>query len=126
MARPIDIDDLVAGLEGSDIARERVALVLKTFSREQQFQEAAAALGVTPQRLHEIRHEILTAAVAAVEPKPMGRPAQPPPDQNLARIAELEQRVRDLTVEREIGYLREELIAAGLGNKLKRIQKKRH
>jgi hypothetical protein len=126
MARPIDIDDLIAGIQGSDTARERVALVLKTFSREQQFQEAAAELGVTPQRLHEIRHQILEAAIAAVEPKPVGRPPQPPPDPNLARIAELEQRIRDLTVEREVGYLREELIAAGMGAKLKRIQKKRH
>jgi hypothetical protein len=126
MARPIDIDDLIAGMEGSDIARERVSLVLKTFSREQQFQEAAAVLGVTPQRFHEIRHQILEAAISAVEPKPVGRPPQPPPDPNLVRIAELEQRIRDLTVEREIGYLREELIASGLGNKLKRIQKKRH
>jgi hypothetical protein len=113
-------------MQGSDIARGRVALVLKTFSREQQFQEAAAELGVTPQRLHEIRHQILEAAIAAVEPKPVGRPPQPAPDPNLARIAALEQRIRDLTVEREIGYLREELIAAGMGTKLKRIQKKRH
>ncbi len=125
MARPIDIDALIAGLDGSETARERVALVLKTCSREQQVQEAAAVLGVTPQRFHEIRKDILEAAIAAVEPKPVGRPAQPPSDPNLARIAELEQRVRDLTVEREVGYLREELIASGLGNKLKRIQKKR-
>ena len=126
MARPIDIDALIAGLDGSEVARERVALVLKTFSREQLFQAAAATLGVTPQRFHEIRTQMLAGAIAAMEPKPVGRPAAPPPDPNLARIAELEQRVRDLTVEREIGYLREELIAAGMGTKLKRIQKKRH
>jgi hypothetical protein len=125
MARPIDIDALISGLDGSEIARERVALVLKTFSREQLFQTAAATLGVTPQRFHEIRTQILEAAIAAVEPKPVGRPAQPPPDPNLARIAELEQRIRDLIVERDVGYLREELIAAGMGKKLKRIQKKR-
>ena len=126
MARPINIDELVFSLEGSDIAHERVALVLKTFSQECQFQEAAAALGVTPQRFHEIRRQMLDAAIASVEPKPTGRPPQPPPDPNLARIAALEQHVKDLTVEREIGYLREELIASGLGKKLKRIQKKRH
>jgi hypothetical protein len=125
MNRPIAVDGLIDNLDGSDIARERVAILLKTFTREREFQQGAAELGITPQRFHELRSQILQGAVAAAEPRPLGRPAEPPPDPNLARIAQLEQRIRDLTVEREIGLLREEMIAAGMGGKLKRLQKKR-
>lgn len=123
MTRPIDVDALIAELEGSDLARERVALLLKTFSQEQQVQEAAAKLDISPQYFHGLRQQILQAAVRAAEPKPLGRPAQPPPDPNLGRIAELEQRIRDLTVERDIGLLREEMIVAGMGHKLKGLKK---
>jgi hypothetical protein len=125
MARPIVIDDLIATLDGSDTARERLGALLKSISGELQFQEAADQIKVSPQRLHTVRNEALQAALTALEPKALGRPAAAPPDPNLAIIAKLEQALRDANVEREIGHLREELIAAGMGSKLKGLQKKR-
>lgn len=126
MPRPICVDELVAGLDGSAEAKERVALLLKTFPQMKQFQEAAEAINVSTQYLSELRKQILQAAVTAVESKPLGRPAQEPTEADLLkeRISQLEQRIRDLTVEKEIGHLREELIAAGMSGKLKRLQKK--
>lgn len=127
MPRPICVDTLVASLDGSAAAKERVALLLKTFTGEKLFQGAAQDIEVSPQRLHDLRQQILQAAVMAAEPKPLGRPAKEPTeaDQLKERINQLEQRIRDLTVEKEIGHLREELIAAGMSSKLKRLQKKR-
>lgn len=123
MARPIDIDALLDGLEASPEAKAVVGGILKTCG-EMHLTAVAADLGVSPQYAHRKRREILQAALAAAEPKPLGRPPAPPPDPKDARIAELEQQVRDLTVEREIGVLREQLLAAGMGGKLKGLSKK--
>jgi len=125
MSRPIDIDALIDRTTGSPVAQERVRQILKTFTDQQQFQEAAEALGVSTQRLHELRDEILQSAVAAAEPKPLGRPVAPPPDAKDDRIRQLEQEKHDLKVRHHIACLREEMLALGMGRKLKGLEKKR-
>jgi len=125
MSRPIDIDALIDRTIGSPVAQERVRQILRTFTEQQQFQEAAEALSVSTQRLHELRDEILQGAVAAAEPKPLGRPAAPPADPKDERIRQLEQERHDLKVRHHIACLREEMLALGMGRKLKGLEKKR-
>lgn len=111
-------------LPGSDVARQRVKLALETLSGAKTVEQAAAELGVSPQRFHEIRAEALQGAIAACEPRPAGRPPQPTPeDDPLARaLAERDQQVRDLRIELECARLREELIATGLVRRLPRLR----
>jgi hypothetical protein len=124
MARPTTGPNAVNHLPGSDAARQRVRLALETLSGAKTVQDAAAELGVSTQRFHEIRAEALAGAISACEPKPSGRPAQPAPeDDPLTRaLAERDQQIRDLRVELECSRLREELIATGLVRRLPRLR----
>jgi transposase len=85
--------------------------------------DASARLGITPQRLHMLREEALQAAVAALAPRPLGRPPQTPtPEQE--RIDALERDNERLQRELEASRLREE-IAAVLPHRPRRGEKKR-
>jgi hypothetical protein len=116
MARRSRGPKAVDHLPGSDAARQRVRLALETLSGAKTVEQAAAELGVSTQRFHEIRTEALQGAIAACEPKPAGRPPQvaPEADPMAWAYAEREQAIKDLRIELECARLREELIATGL------------
>ncbi len=126
MARPPTGPSIVDSAAGSDAARQRARLILETIAGTTSVQDAADALGVSPQRFHDLRRDIITATVAACEPKRLGRPTATPavPDAAARAAAEQARRISDLEVELEISRLREELIASGLGNRLARVKKK--
>lgn len=111
-------------LPGSDAARQRVRLALETLSGAKTVEQAAAELGVSAQRFHEIRTEALQGAIAACEPRAAGRPPQPAPEEDpLTRaLSERDQQIRDLRIELECARLREELIATGLVRRLPRLR----
>ena len=130
MARPVHADHIVAALEGgSPIARDRLCAILASCTGEQQVQESAAALDISPQRFHCLRSQILTGALAAAEPRPVGRPAVQR-DLEVDRLQTENERLRreldDAKIRQAISELRHELIAAGMGGKLKGLSKKRH
>jgi transposase-like protein len=129
MARPVNVSSIVESLDGgSAIARGRLAAILASCTGEQQVQEAAAALDVSPQRFNLLRRQVLTGALEAAEPKPAGRPGQQIDPAFAALQAEnerLRQDLHDAQVRQAIGELRCEMIAAGMGHKLKGLQKKR-
>src|SRR6516165_6912875 len=68
--------EYVEQLDGSTLARERLKVVLQTLAGQCRVAEACERLGICEQRFHQIREEALRAAVAALEPRPAGRPAQ--------------------------------------------------
>jgi hypothetical protein len=74
MARPTLGPDLVDRLPGSDFARDRMRTILEVLAGTLSVQDAAAHLQVSPQYFDRIREEALAAGVAAMEPKPIGRP----------------------------------------------------
>jgi hypothetical protein len=80
MARPTLGAELVNRLPGSDFARERMRAVVEVLSGTLSVQDAAARLDVSPQYFDQLRAEALTAGVAALEPKPAGRPPTVHPD----------------------------------------------
>jgi transposase InsO family protein len=73
MARRSDSITLIARLPGSDQAKTRATILLRVARNEITLEEGAAELGVSPQRVHELRETALTALVDACEPKPPGR-----------------------------------------------------
>jgi hypothetical protein len=113
MARHADLAAIVERQDGSEAARARVAAFLRMASGEATVEETATALGISTQRLHELRERMVAGAVAAAEPQAPGRPrADAGADPRDARIAELEQQVTRLRFELECGFLRTELAMA--------------
>jgi transposase-like protein len=109
--------DYVNHLPGSDLARERARVVLETLSGQRRVQEACELLQISEPRFWQLRDEMLTAAVASMEPGQAGRPSQTvTPEQ--AEIAQLKQQLADKQVELKAAQARAE-IAMILPNLLK-------
>jgi transposase-like protein len=109
--------DYVDHLPGSDLARERARVVLETLGGQRRVQEACELLQISEPRFWQLREEMLTAAVASMEPGQAGRPAQTvTPEQ--AEIARLKQQLADIEVELKTAQARTE-IAVILPNVLK-------
>jgi hypothetical protein len=98
-------------LEGSDLAKRRVKVVLETISGEKTVAEACKALGIGEARFHELRARVLAGALAASEPGRPGRPvkaAQPAPDE----VAELKAELLETRIELQAARIREEIAIA--------------
>ena len=70
-AGPEYVDDL----EGSAQAKERLQVVLATLAGRCRVLEACERLGIKEARFHQLRTEVLEAALQRLEPRPAGRPA---------------------------------------------------
>ena len=103
--------EMVDQLPGSDLARERVKVVLQTMAGALRVQEACAVLHLSEQRFDELRVQALQAAVSELEPKPAGRPPRLVTDEQ-AEIARLRERVAQLEAELKVSQIRVELAAA--------------
>jgi hypothetical protein len=127
MSRPPLGPALVDRLSGSDAARQRTRLMLETISGATSVEAAAEQLGISTQRFHDLRDELIQGAIAAAEPKPIGRPAKQPSidDQIRAALAEKDRIINELRVRVELAKLREELAAAGMTNRFGPREKKR-
>ena len=126
MARHADIQSVVARQDGSDIARERVAAFLRLVDGSATAEETATALGISTQRLHELRERMVAGAVAAAEPLPPGRPRTgADADPRDARIADLEAQVGKLRFDLECAFLRTEL-AMAFGDRLPSLKNAIH
>ena len=68
--------ECVERLAGSDRAKERLQVVLETLAGTCRVQEACRRLGVSEPRFHQLRTQVLEAALERLEPRPAGRPAQ--------------------------------------------------
>jgi helix-turn-helix protein len=96
-------------LDGSEPAKQRLRLILETLAGQCGIAEAAHRLGVTEQRVHQLREEALQAALAELEPKPAGRPrraAEPLDAVALAeQVLELEKQLRAAKVRESIALV---------------------
>lgn len=102
---------LVEHLDGSDLARSKLRIVLETISGKKSIEAACQELGIGNTAFHELRAKILKGAIELLEPRPPGRPPQPSSPSS-DRVAELEAEVRRLKTELDIAYVREEVILA--------------
>jgi hypothetical protein len=68
----------LAGLTGSEQAKLRLEVVLDTIAGKCGVKEACLRLGISEPRFHQLREQVLTAALERLEPKPAGRRRQAP------------------------------------------------
>jgi hypothetical protein len=95
-------------VSGSETAKRRVKVILETLTGKCRVQEACKRLGICEQRLHQLREEMMTAAVKALEPGHAGRPAHTPSPAE-EQVVALEQRLQDKEVELRAAKAREEI-----------------
>ena len=106
--RPPAGPEIVENAEGSEQAKQRVQVILKTLSGELSVTEACQQLGVGEARFRELRDQLVQSAVSGLEPKAAGRPAQTPSAEQ-QRVAALEAQVQHLKVEVRAAQIREEI-----------------
>lgn len=85
----------VEHLDGSTSAKERLELILATIAGKVTVVAAAEQLGISEAMFYKLRSRVLQVSLEDLEPKPIGRPAQRPSEEELqqalaARVAELE------------------------------------
>jgi hypothetical protein len=95
-------------LAGSETAKLRTKVILETIAGTCRLKEACERLGISEQRFHQLREEMMVAAVKALEPGHAGRPAHTPTPAEEQVIA-LEQQLQDKEVELRAAKAREEI-----------------
>jgi hypothetical protein len=98
----------VTEMDGSETARARLEQIILALAGQTSVPEACAALDIGESRFHQLREEALQGALAALEPRPSGRPARPA-EPGAARIAALEQELRERERELQAYRIRLEL-----------------
>lgn len=93
-------------LSGSEIAKLRAKVILETIAGTCRLKEACERLGISEQRFHQLREEMMAAAVKALEPGHAGRPAQTPTEE---KIVALEEELADKEVELRAAKARAEI-----------------
>ena len=74
--------EYVDHLTGTEQAKERLKVVLETLAGRCRIQEACQRLGISEPRFHQLRQQVLEAALERLEPQPAGRkPAPRSPEQ---------------------------------------------
>jgi hypothetical protein len=94
--------ECVDELDGSQQARLRLKVVLQTIAGQCSVLDACKQLGVCEQRFHQLRDQVLTAALQRLEPRRAGRK----PRQATAESTQLQ------VVQQELAAARIELRAA--------------
>jgi hypothetical protein len=102
-----DWDRALAGLEGSSQAKARLRALLSTFSGQRTLAEAAIEMGLSERRLHRLRLEMLQAALAGLEPLPVGRPRRTAAADT--QTALLKAQVQELRLDLHAARIREEI-----------------
>jgi len=95
-------------VEGSQEAKDRLELILKTIGGELTVAEACDRLGVSEAHFHRLRERALVGAAEALEARPAGRPPTAEPLED-PRVAELREQVSELELELRASQVREEL-----------------
>ena len=95
-------------LSGSDTAKLRAKVILETIAGTCRVQEACERLGISEQRFHQLREEMMAAAVKALEPGQAGRPAHTPTPAE-QQVVVLEQKIADQEVELRAAKARAEV-----------------
>lgn len=112
---------MVDQLEGTDEAKTRLRVVLETIRGGRTVAEACRLLQIGATRFEELRAQALAGALAALEPRLLGRPRVQPVVGN-AQVEQLQAEILRLKQEIVIAHVREEL-AIGLPRKA--LEKKR-
>jgi hypothetical protein len=99
----------VAHLAGSELAKQRLAMILKTMLGEMTVAEACNELAISESRFHALRNEWLQEALALLEPRRVGRPPKHVESEATRQIAQLEATLEELTRQVEVAGVRREI-----------------
>src|SRR5579862_419737 len=102
---------LVQWLDGSDEAKARLVMLLDVWAGQQTAVQAVLRLGPTERCFHQLRTQCLQAALASLEPRPLGRPPRRPADPG-GQFAALENQVQNLRLDLRAAQIREEIALA--------------
>jgi transposase-like protein len=100
----------VERLSGSELAKQRLTIILQTLRGELTVPEACARLGICEARFHALRSAWLQDALELLEPRQLGRPPHP------ADVSELQSRLQALETQNE--QLRHQLAASEVRREL--------
>lgn len=98
-------------LPGSELAKERVKVVLETLAGTCRVAEARARLQISEPRFEQLRKQVLLAAVERLEPRAAGRPPQTPAAHE-QRLRDLEKQVVELGLDKKLAQTRAEIALA--------------
>jgi hypothetical protein len=104
--------EYVDRLAGSEQAKERLKVVLATLAGSCRVQEACRQLGLSEPRFHQLRTQILAAALERLEPRPIGRPPAAAAALTGEQAAALVEQLADKDVELRAAQARAEVAAA--------------
>jgi hypothetical protein len=99
----------VAHLSGSELAKERLKMILETLEGVRTIGDACAELGVCESRFHALRSSWLQESLELLEPRRTGRPPKGAPAHDAERVAELEAALESLEARARHAELREEI-----------------
>ena len=118
--------EAVERLDGSDEAKRRLRVLLEVVSGRCRIKDACARLGIKDTRLEQLRRRALLGALAALEPRPGGRPRRRS-KVTAAQVEELTARVRELGLELRVAQARAEVaqICGGTAPTAKRPARRR-
>ena len=106
--RPNKGAELVADLDGSEQARQRLKIILQTLAGAMTIDEAGDALGIGRAGFHKLRQQFLAQATSLLEPRPPGRQRRQPSAAD-HQIAELQQEIVQLKLDLKAQQIREEI-----------------
>jgi hypothetical protein len=95
-------------LDGSALAKDRLRIMLETLTGRCRIGEACTRLGISEPRFYQLREQMLTAALAGLEPRSAGRPRRPRSAGD-GEIARLQQQLNDRDLELKLARTREEI-----------------
>jgi transposase len=96
---------LVHHLAGSELAKQRLEVILETIAGGLPIREACERLGISEARFYQLRTTVLEAGLSCLEPRPAGRPPQVE-SLDAARVAELTEQLEDAQWERQAAEVR--------------------
>lgn len=76
MGRRSRVEPLLRPIRASDVARKRVRVILLTLCGQWRVSDALERLSISRTRFQDLRRRMLRGALAALEPRPRGRPAK--------------------------------------------------
>lgn len=111
MARTTSMERLVEGLEGSTEAKKRLKAILANLAGASSVGEAGESVGIGAAMFHRERTDALQGALAALEPRRVGRPREEISAEEL-RVRALQEENDQLRLELTAARIREEIAVA--------------
>ena len=108
MGRPPKGPAHVDKLDGSELAKERLRVVLETIAGTKTIKDACEQLGISESRFDQIRAEALQGAISGLEPgKPGRRPKQT--EQDTPLVEQMQEKLDEMLVELRVAQTRTEI-----------------